>query len=129
MLELPPPQPPISVAAIMGISTRQAESATRAKRRRPAGLCVAASKVMINRSTASTESGNIWSATGGCILVAGSDCGAIMPRAVVETVTATGAGVLAVNATVAGAGHVAAVGAPEQLKVTVALTFALICNI
>ena len=88
---------------------------------RPAGLCVAASKVIINRSTASTESGNIWSATGGCILVAGSDRGASMPRAVVETVTVTGAGVLAVTATaVVGTAQVAAVGAPEQEKLTLA---------
>src|SRR5580692_7842633 len=70
----PPPHPTISVAATMGISTRHAESATRAKRRRLAGLCVAASKVVaINRSMASAESGNIRIAPGGCILVAGSD--------------------------------------------------------
>ena len=67
----PPPQPPISVAATIGISTKHAESATRAMRRRPAGLCVAASKVTINNSIANTDSGNIWMAAGGCILVAG----------------------------------------------------------
>jgi hypothetical protein len=113
---------------MIGISTRQAESATRATRRRPAGLCVAANRVTINRSVASTESGNIWIAAGGCILVVGSDCGASIPRTVVETVTLTGAGVPAVTATLAGVVHVAAVGAPVQAKLTVAFWLALICS-
>ena len=124
----PPPQPTISVAAVMGISTRHAESATRAKRRRLAGLCVAASKVAINSSMASAENGNIRIAAGGCILVAGSDCGDSMPRAVVATVTLTAAGVFAVSAVLAGALQVAAVGAPVQAKVTVAFWLALICS-
>jgi hypothetical protein len=114
----------------MGISTRHAESATRAKRRRLAGLCVAASKVASNRSIASAENGNIRIAAGGCILVAGSDCGTSMLWAVVETDTATAAAAAAVTATaVVGTVQVAAVGAPEHVKVTLAFWLALICRL
>jgi hypothetical protein len=89
-----------------------------------------ASKVTISRSTASTEIGNIWIPAGGCILVAGSDCGTSKPLAVVVTVTATAAGAAAVTATaVVGTVQVAAVGAPEQVNVTLAFSFALICKL
>jgi hypothetical protein len=84
--------------------------------------------VAINRSMASAENGNIRIAAGGCILVAGSDCGTSIPRAVVATVTLTAAGVFAVSGVLAGALQVAAVGAPVQAKVTVAFWLALICS-
>ena len=118
----PPPHPPIKVAAAMGMSTRQTDNAIRANRRRPAGRCVVASTVAIRSNIASTEIGSMGIPAGGCILVAGCDCGTSKPRAVVVTVTATAAGVPAVTATAAvGTTQVAAVGAPEQVMVTLAL--------
>src|ERR1700676_684884 len=116
--ELPLAQPPRSMVADTGSSSKPATKARRTVRIRPAGLCIHAS-MTATESSARRKSGTVRIAAGGCIL--GSDCtpGATIALAVVETVMEKAAGPAGVTTTgVAGALQVASEGAPAQVTVT-----------
>ncbi len=113
----PPPQPVRSVPAATGISTRQAVTAKRTARMRPAGLCIQVNIMAMHSSRLTTVMGKKRIAVGDSML--GSDSGSNMLAAVVETVMVIAAGPAGVTVTaLVGAVQVALDGAPVHANVT-----------
>src|SRR6202012_313707 len=79
----PPPQPTRTVAAAIGISMRQIDSARRRVRARPASFCIQPSIMAMTKRRASDAIGAICRNDGGCISVEGCVNGTIELRAVV----------------------------------------------